>query len=258
MSLQSTSKCPHASEIPISILYDADSLIRASNAEEPALSDISFRALPGQKVLICGRTGSGKSTLMLALLRLVDLHGDNGQILIDGVDISTIRAEIVRRGVVVVPQAPFFLPGSVRLNLTASEPEVISDEAMITALTKVGLWELVAGRGGLDADMTAVSLSHGQQQLFSLAMAILKKREGSIVLMDEVTSGIDDETERKMYELIEAEFLDCTVFNVAHKLKLAAIACDLVIVLSGGKCVEMGHPHDLIEAKGQFSRLLEA
>lgn len=210
--------------------------------------------------MLCGRTGSGKSTLISALLRLVDVGGAGGRISVDGVDISTLRAEVVRRGFIVIPQAPFLLPGSVRLNLTAGSLEH-DDEAMISALAKVGLWEQhIAPRGGLEAAMSAIALSHGQQQLFCLATAILRRRGrtgGSIVVMDEATSGVDDDTERRMYELIEDEFRACTVINIAHRLRPAARISDLVVVLSGGECVEAGHPKALSEVKGEFWQLLE-
>lgn len=223
---------------------------------QPAINDVTFRALPGQKVLLCGRTGSGKSTILSALLRVVDTQ-KGSTILIDGVDICTVSSEAVRRCFVVIPQVPFFLPGSVRFNLTASWSGQQTDEAMISALTKVGLWELIASRGGLDAPFSATTLSHGYQQLFCLAMAMLRKQKGSIVVMDEATSGVDDDTERKMYKLIEDEFRDCTVINVAHRLHVASEVFDLAVVLSGGVCVEVGPPKALLEARGEFWRLME-
>lgn len=207
-------------------------------------------------MLICGRTGSGKSTLVAALLRLVDIQAGS-KVSIDGIDICTVGSEAVRRRFAVIPQVPFFLPGSVRLNLTASWSNTQTDEAMVSALTKVGLWGLIASRGGLEADMSATALSHGQQQLFCLATAILRKSKVSVVVMDEATSGVDDDTERKMYKLIEHEFRDCTVITVAHRLHLAAEVADIVVVLSGGICVETGHPRALLEAKGEFWQLME-
>lgn len=219
--------------------------------EKPALSDVSFRAAPGQKVFICGRTGSGKSTLISLLLRLADVQA--GKVCVDGVDISTISPEVVRRNITVIPQSPFFLPGPVRLNLAASG--VQTDEAMVSALKKVGLWDLIASRGGLQATMSAIALSHGQQQLFCLATAMLRKSK--IVIMDEATSGVDEETETKMFDLIQEEFQDCTVISVAHRLKMAQ-GCDLVVVLSGGRCIETGEPRTLLEARGEFWQLTEA
>lgn len=222
-----------------------------SDEEKPALSDVSFRAAAGHKVFICGRTGSGKSTLLSLLLRLSDAQA--GQVCIDGIDIATISPDVVRRSIAVIPQSPFFLPGSVRLNLGASGVE--SDGAMVAALEKVGLWDLVASRGGLQAAMSAVALSHGQQQLFCLATAMLRKCK--IVVMDEATSGVDEETETKMYDLMQEEFRDGTVISVAHRLKMAE-GCDLVVVLSGGKCVEIGEPSALLEQRGEFWQLTQA
>lgn len=267
----SSSPLPPLPKAHLRLTYGAS---RGSDHADPALCDISFRIAAGQKVLVCGRTGSGKSTLLAALLRLVPAHHHHHQILIDGVDVATVPADAVRLAVVVVPQAPFFLPGSVRLNLTASLPGgddgddgggASSDEALVAALTKVGLWTgLVAERGGLEADMGALALSHGQRQLFSLAAAVVKKKKktragaAAVVVLDEATSGMDDETERQMYQVIEEEFRDCTVIAVAHGLRRAARACDMVIVLAGGRCVEMGHPETLREAKGAFWQMLEA
>lgn len=185
------------------------------------------------------------------MLRLTNLHA--GTVYIDGVDIATISPEVVRRSINVIPQSPFFLPGSVRLNLAASG--VQTDEAMVSALEKVGLWDLIASRGGLEATMSAIALSHGQQQLFCLATAILRKSR--IVIMDEATSGVDEETETKMFDLIQKEFRDCTVITVAHRLKMAE-GCDLVVVLSGGRCVEMGEPRALLAQGGEFLQLTEA
>lgn len=219
--------------------------------EKPAICDISFHARPGQNVFICGRTGSGKSTLLSVLLRLVNVH--TGHVHVDGIDIATISPEAVRRGVTVIPQSPFFLPGSVRLNLEASG--VQTDEAMITALNKVGLWELIDARGGLQAAMSAVALSLGQQQLFALATAMLRKSK--IVVMDELTAGVDEETELKMYHLMQAEFRDCTVISIAHRLKMIEDD-DLVLVLAGGVCVEMGQRKTLLEKKGEFWQLAKA
>lgn len=218
--------------------------------------DISFCARPGQRVFICGRTGSGKSTLVSILLRLMDVEA--GHIRVDGVDIATLSPEAVRQSLTVIPQSPFFLPGSVRLNLAApgaATAQTAEDEAsMISVLTKVGLWDLVASRGGLEATMSAVMLSLGQQQLFALATAML--RRSKVVIMDELTSGVDEETEMKMYELMQEEFRDCTIISVAHRLKMVADS-DLVVVLSGGACVETGERKALWEKRGEFWQLAQ-
>lgn len=223
-----------------------------SDEENLALRNVTFRALPGQKVLICGRTGSGKSTLISALLRLIDLQ-TGSKISIDGIDISTLSAEAVRRSITVIPQTAFFLPGSVRLNMSVSGAQ--TDEAMMAALDKVGLWNLIASRGGFESSMSAIALSHGQEQLFCLATAMLRKSR--IVVMDEATSGVDEDTEKRIDGLIKEEFRDCTIINVAHRLK-KAVDSDLVVVMSQGTCVEIGEPTALLESRGIFWQLTKA
>ncbi|TLD27952.1 canalicular multispecific organic anion transporter 2 [Venturia nashicola] len=220
---------------------------------KPALKNITFTAPAGHKICICGRTGSGKSTLISLLLRL--LKSQEGQILIDSIDISTLPSLTIRQNINVIPQSPFFLPGSVRLNLHVDASSMPPDENLIGALRKVKLWDLISSRGGLDADLTSIALSHGQQQLFCLAAAILKKSTTKIVVIDEATSGVDEETEKMMDQLIKEEFQNCTVICIAHRLGMAR-EFDLVVVLGGGEVLEMGKPEELEERRGEFWRLL--
>jgi ATP-binding cassette, subfamily C (CFTR/MRP), member 1 len=107
-----------------------------------------------------------------------------GTITIDGIDTSTLPREIIRQRLNAVPQDPYFLFGTVRLNLDPYERQ--PDSALITALTKIGLWDIIEAKGGLSIEMKSDLLSHGQRQLFCLARAIL--RPGKIVVLDEVTS----------------------------------------------------------------------
>lgn len=176
----------------------------------------------------------------------------------------------MRACVTVIPQAPFFLPGSVRANLlaaaassSANTTTVVDEATMVAALRRAGLWDLVVARGGLDAPLAAATLAHGQRQLLALAMAMVRVRvwaQGTngrpVVVMDEAASGVDEETERRMYEIVEEEFRECTVINVAHSLRLAVERFDLVVVLDGGLCVELGHPKELLQAEGEFWRLM--
>ena len=156
--------------------------------ETTALSNINLTIKPGEKVGICGRTGSGKSSLVLTLFRMLDLC--EGQICIDGQDIATLTHESVRRKLVVITDAPFIMPGTVRHNL---DPDGDSTDDEITAsLKKSQIWDAIDAKGGLNADMEVCKLSLGQRQLFNIAGAILKKA-GKVLVMDEATSRYTDD-----------------------------------------------------------------
>ncbi|KAE9962043.1 hypothetical protein BLS_000905, partial [Venturia inaequalis] len=180
-----------------------------NDPSNPALKNITFTAPAGHKLLICGRTGSGKSTILSLLLRL--LTPQKGSILIDSIDISTIPSQTLRNHINVIPQSPFLLPGSVRLNLQVNAISNPPDNSLILALQKVNLWSLISARGGLDAETTTLSLSHGQKQLFALAAAVLRKSTTKIVVVDEAASGVDTETARMMMRVVGEEFAGCTV-----------------------------------------------
>lgn len=132
---------------------------------------------------MCGPSGSGKSSLVLALLGMVELRG--GQITIDDVLLSSISGKHARSHINVIPQETFFLPGTVRLNL---DPEgQVPDDAVEAAIRKVGLQAKVSAGGGLDMELSAPEWSQGEKQLLSLARALLVSSK--ILILDEATSG---------------------------------------------------------------------
>jgi ABC-type multidrug transport system fused ATPase/permease subunit len=194
---------------------------------------------------------SGKSSLLLSLFRLIEITG--GKIEIDGLDLATLPRETVRTRLTAIPQDPFVLSSSVRENADPSGSS--KDEAIIESLKKVQLWSIIESRGGLDAQMKAQPLSHGQQQLFCLARAML--RESKILVLDEATSNMDAETDTLMQRIIRKEFSGHTIVTVAHRLNTIEDS-DVVAVLDGGRLAEFGSPVELLARKESLFKQLHS
>ncbi|UNI16453.1 hypothetical protein JDV02_002885 [Purpureocillium takamizusanense] len=217
------------------------------------LYDITMVVEPGQKVAICGRTGSGKSSLFLSLLGLITQ--DSGSIVIDGVDLATLPREYLRSQIVAVPQEAYILDGTVRLNadpyhnkesLGSANSSGSRDDQIIDVLKRVGLWEKIAGRGGLDMVIDDKFLSQGQAQLMVLARAMLRKDESRVLLLDEATSSLDEATTTLIDEIVSTWFKDWTILAIAHKLD-AILDYDRVAVLDAGRLVEYDQPRALLQ-----------
>ena len=221
------------------------------------LDDISFEILAGQRIGICGRTGSGKSSLLLTFLRLLEL--DSGSITIDGLDIANIPLQRLRSSITTVAQDPLLLPISIRKNLDSHG--TATDESIIVALRKVCLWDMISERGGLDAILLKDSVSQGQLQLIALARALLQTT--MILLLDEATSNLDSATDQIMQKVIQDEFRSCTVIAIAHRVSFAFtdIGCsqltdtfqletisafDKIAVLDQGRLVAFDSPASIL------------
>ncbi|KAI0858183.1 P-loop containing nucleoside triphosphate hydrolase protein [Xylaria cubensis] len=212
------------------------------------LKDLSFSLKSGQKIGIVGRTGSGKSSTVQAILRMIDIT--KGRILVDNVDLASLTGAAVREHITTLTQDPFLFPASIRSNI---DPLGIStDEEISTTLEKMKLWNILQDRtegdssnmkAVLDTSMDRELLSHGQRQLFCLARAILKP--GKILILDEPTSSVDPNTDAQMQAIIRDEFQDHTIIMIAHRL-LSLIDFDLILVLDQGAVVESGNPTELL------------
>ncbi|KAL8774135.1 MAG: hypothetical protein Q9209_001243 [Squamulea sp. 1 TL-2023] len=213
------------------------------------LKNFTLSIQPGEKIGICGRTGSGKSSLIMAIFRMVELKA--GSIVIDGIDISTIPRKDVRSRIIGLPQDVFLINGTVRLNVDPYKQS--TDEAIIGALQDVRLWTNIQEKGGLDAQIEEINLSHGQKQLFCLAQALL--RPSSILILDEATSSVDDATDTLIQRIIRQKFAKHTIIAVAHKLD-TIIDFDKVAILHNGTLMEYDNPHTLLaQQDSRFKQL---
>ncbi|KAM3457637.1 hypothetical protein NHJ6243_007726 [Beauveria neobassiana] len=192
----------------------------------------------GEKAGISGRTGSGKSSLFLALLHMIDCTG--GTIRIDGRDITTIPREVLRSRITVLTQDGVEVEHSVRFNMYPFDDHQPTDESILETLDLVGLSERVQSQGGVEASMASMQFSPGQKQLFFVARGILHhKSVGSkIVMMDEATSSMDYGVDRQIQKLIDEQLTDCTIVLIAHRLHSLDNA-DVVVKLEAGKVVEV-------------------
>ncbi|KAF3945234.1 hypothetical protein CMV_028379 [Castanea mollissima] len=209
---------------------------------------------PGEKKIgVVGRTGSGKSTLIQALFRVVEPSG--GRILIDGVDICKIGLQDLRSRLGIIPQDPTLFQGTVRSNLDPLQQH--SDQEIWEVIRKCRLAEIVKqDQRLLDAPVAedGENWSVGQRQLVCLARVLLKKK--TILVLDEATASIDTATDNLIQETIREETKGCTVITVAHRIP-TVIDNELVLVLDEGKIVEYDSPAQLLKDKSSsFSKLV--
>lgn len=203
-----------------------------------ALKDISLIIEAGKKIAICGRTGSGKSSLLALLLKLLDPTPEtSANISIDGLPLHKIDRTTLRQRLLAVPQEAVFLPDGTSFKENLDPIDVSSLQECQHALESVGLWDFILGKGGLIASMSAGTLSAGQRQLLSLARVLLRRRHRSqqgtdcgVLLLDEVSSSVDQATEKVMQEIIKTEFERYTVVAVSHRLDMIMDFDEVVVM----------------------------
>ncbi|OAR00222.1 hypothetical protein LLEC1_07942 [Akanthomyces lecanii] len=221
----------------------------------PVLKSISFHVRSGERIGIIGRTGSGKSSLVLSLLRL--LNTTKGSVSIDSIDISAIKARDVRSRIGFVPQDPTLFRGTIRSNLDYSGQ--LSDDKMNDALRRVGLLaeegDTNPGRFTAQSQIAAggANMSQGQKQLLCLARIIL--RDPKIIILDEATSAVDGETDAMIQQVIRTLFHN-TILVVAHRLE-TVVSFDRILVIRDGALVEDGTPAQLFRRNGAFHTMVQ-
>lgn len=223
----------------------------------PVFKKLDLHIKPGEKVGLVGRSGAGKSTLVNLLLRFYDTT--DGQILIDGQDISQVDQESLRAQISMVTQDTSLMHRSVRDNIIYGRNDA-DDAAMIKAAEQAEAFEFIQqlsdkdGRTGFDAQVgeRGVKLSGGQRQRIAIARVLLK--DAPVLILDEATSALDSEVESAIQECLNKVMENKTVLAIAHRLSTIA-QMDRLLVLDNGEIVEQGTHQELLEKGGIYAKL---
>ncbi|KAG6487042.1 hypothetical protein ZIOFF_055624 [Zingiber officinale] len=239
-----------------------DVVLRYRPELPPVLHGISFKIKGSEKIGIAGRTGAGKSSMLNALFRIVEL--ERGQIFIDDYDVSKFGLWDLRKVLGIIPQSPVLFsgvtknyPGTVRFNLDPFNEH--NDAVLWEALERANLKDVIQrNQLGLDAGVSEAgeNFSVGQRQLLSLARALL--RRSKILVLDEATAAVDVRTDALIQKTIREEFKSCTMLIIAHRLN-TIIDCDRLLLLSAGKVLEFDTPENLLlDDRSAFSKMLQS
>jgi ABC-type multidrug transport system fused ATPase/permease subunit len=223
------------------------------------LKGFSFTTKEHERVGVIGRTGAGKSSLILALFRLLELH--DGKISIDGVDISKVKIHELRSRLAIIPQDPTLFSGTIRDNLDPKHEH--PDSELIRVLQQVQLHKSQANNAKnnkqsltLEAQVSQSghNFSQGERQLLCLARLLLEHPK--IMVLDEATSAIDLSTDDMIQSALRDSFSETTVIVIAHRLS-TIVDFDRIVVMEDGRAIEIGTPSELIDKKGAFWRMIQ-
>ncbi len=220
--------------------------------EKPLIDDLSLVAEPGQTIAIVGPTGAGKTTLVNLMMRFYEI--DSGRITLDGVDIATMSRDALRSRMGMVLQDTWLFSGSIMENIRYGRPDTTDDEVKAAAKAAFAHEFITALPEGYDTYLgeRGVRLSGGQRQRISIARAMLKNPP--LLLLDEATSALDAESERVVQQALEAAMADRTTIVIAHRLA-TVLKADRIVVLDGGRIVDIGTHHELVGRGGLYARL---
>uniref|UniRef100_A0A0C9S8B2 TSA: Wollemia nobilis Ref_Wollemi_Transcript_11795_5173 transcribed RNA sequence n=1 Tax=Wollemia nobilis TaxID=56998 RepID=A0A0C9S8B2_9CONI len=217
------------------------------------LKGISLNIKGGEKIGVVGRTGSGKSTLVQAMFRLVEPSG--GKIIIDQVDIAKLGLHDVRSRFGIIPQEPVLFEGTVRSNIDPLGH--YSDDQIWKSLERCQLADVVASKSGkLDSLVVdnGDNWSVGQRQLLCLGRVMLKRSR--ILFLDEATASVDAQTDAVIQKIIREDFFSCTLISIAHRIP-TVMDCDKVLVVEAGLAKEYDKPSKLLEQPSLFGALVQ-
>lgn len=224
-------------------------------AEKPVLSNISFTARPGQTTAIIGSTGSGKTSLVNLIARLIDTSA--GTVLVDGVDVRELDPEVLWRSVAIVPQKPYLFSGTIRSNLMFADPDA-TDAELWTALEIAQAADFVnAMPERLDAPISqgGTNVSGGQRQRLAIARALV--RRPSIHVFDDSFSALDLATDSRLRTALVPVTVDRTMIVVAQRVSTIRHA-DQILVLEHGECIGLGTHEELIETCPTYAEIVSS
>lgn len=253
-----------------------DLVVSYAEDQPPVLKGVSFRVERNERIGVVGRTGAGKSSITLALFRLLDAQ--EGSIYIDGLDISTIKLQALRSRLAIIPQDPVLFSGTVRSNLDPFDKynnSELHDALERAHLVRPGTVAINSEQAGVVSTLTSgsfktdpkhlislaspiseggLNLSQGQRQLLCLARAIVSRSK--IMVLDEATSAVDITTDTLIRRTIREEFRDSALIVIAHRLSTIA-DFDKILVFEDGEVAEFGTPRSLMESKkGSFRAMV--
>ena len=224
------------------------------DSHKPVLKDINLHVQPGEMIGLVGHSGAGKSTLINLICRFYT--PDSGQLEIDGEDIRQINLKDLRQQIGVVLQDPYLFSGTIAENIAYAHPDASMEDIIAAAKAANAHEFIVKFPDGYDTEVgeRGGSLSGGERQRVSIARAILHNPR--ILILDEATSSVDVETEKKIQQAIDRLVQNRTTFAIAHRLSTLRNA-DRLFVIEKGKGVECGSHEELMEKKGIYYKLVE-
>ncbi|MFS8481065.1 MAG: ABC transporter ATP-binding protein [Acidimicrobiia bacterium] len=232
-----------------------DAAFRYPGAEQPVLEGVSFRTLPGQTLAVVGSTGSGKTTLVNLVARLMDVT--EGAVLVDGVDVRDLAPDLLWERIGLVPQKPYLFSGTVASNLRYGKPDATDDE-LWEALRVAQAADFVAAMpGGLEATIAqgGANVSGGQRQRLAIARALVKRPE--IYLFDDSFSALDLATDARLRAALVPYVAGSTVVIVAQRISTIRDA-DQILVLEGGRQVGLGTHDELLRTCATYAEIVES